>query len=396
MQMKQIPLYLCFCLLYVFFACAENEPASRAINIQLVSPEGFSLLPYDEIEVTLTNKDQGTTYTSRCSPTGWASFRVEWGYYVASVHYQMPSGVILSGRIESLPLLPQADAATSIVSIALVRSESNALVIKEIYYNGCTGKRGERYLADQYVTLYNNSGQTLYLDGLCVAVVDPTGSVESPWMKYTDMKRIPIKDFTWQFPGGGQENPLLPGAETTIATNAVDHTGGEYQHPNSVDLSKVAFGFSDVSFSDQVITPGVKPMKLLLRLNPSTWLYTFPVIGPALMVFSIQGTSAEAYANDPDNRKPEPEAANPNKHYLMIPREWVIDCVDCVESISRVPFKRVPDELDSGAAFIPEGIYSGKSLIRKKTIILEGRMVYQDTNNSTKDLEISIPTLKNR
>lgn len=51
------------------------------------------------------------------------------------------------------------------------------------------------------------------------------------WVKYTDMKRIPVADMTWQFPGSGKEYPLLPGAETTIATNAVDHTEANISMP---------------------------------------------------------------------------------------------------------------------------------------------------------------------
>ena len=78
-------------------------------------------------------------------------------------------------------------------------------VIKEIYFGGCKGLNNEEYKDDQYVTLYNNSDQTIYLDGLCLGIVDPGNNLESPWMNYTDMKRIPVNDLTWQFPGSGKE-----------------------------------------------------------------------------------------------------------------------------------------------------------------------------------------------
>ena len=128
--------------------------------------------------------------------------------------------------------------------------------------------------------------------GYCISLV-----------KYTDMKRIPVADMTWQFPGSGKEYPLLPGAETTIATNAVDHTGGEYQHANSVDLSKVDWGFWHVSLSKQNIAPGVKPLNLLLNLNSTAWMYSFPVVGPTFMIFGFEGISAEEYINNPLNRE---------------------------------------------------------------------------------------------
>lgn len=381
--------------LFALSACENKDLPSCRVNIQLLPPEGYSTMPYDGMEVTLTNKQQGTAYTSRCSSAGVASFQVEYGDYTASTHYQAGSGLIFSGRLESLPLSPEQGETTVSVNLPLVRSTSNALVIKEIYYGGCLGRSGRFYLADQYVTLYNNSDATIYLDGLCVGVVDPSNSKESPWMKHTNMKRIPVNDLTWQFPGSGKEYPLHPGNETTIATNAVDHTGGEYQHPNSVDLSKVDWVFWDGELENQT-EPGVTPMNLISNVNPSLWKYSFSVIGPAFMVFSLQGTTAEAYVNNSANFEPRPEASNKVKRYLMIPKEWVIDCVDCVEGSTQVAFKRVPGDLDNGTAYIPDGTYSGKSLVRKKATVPVDRVIYQDTNNSTQDLEVSEPTLKNR
>lgn len=374
------------------FSCSEKEYDSCVVTLRLILPEEYSELPVEEMKVTLTNKDQGNSYTANFSSDGTAVSNLEYGYYTASVHYQTASGQIFSGRLESLALLPGQNEYAA--TIQLSRSQTNALVIKEIYYGGCIGNFGAGYQADQYVTLYNNSEETIYLDGLCLAVVDPASNLESPWMKHTDMARIPVNDLTWQFPGNGKQYPLAPGAETMIATNAVDHTGGEYQHANSVDLSKVDWGFWDVSLERQTIAPGVKPLNLLLKLNPNLLMYSFPSSGPAFMVFGIQDSSVEAYINDPDNRKPRPEASNTNKTYLMIPKQWVIDCVECAENATQTIHKRVPDDLDSGAAYIPNNPFTGKSLIRKSKANDTGRIVYQDTNNSTEDLIVATPSLK--
>ena len=160
--------YLFFVLILLLSSCSEDENSSSQVDIRILSPEGYSDLPYEEMTVVLTNQSQGAIYKSQCSSEGVAHFNVEYGYYTVSVHYQSPSGLIFSGRIESLPLLPGQSEATDVVKVQLSRSETNALVIKEIYYGGCIGKMGEEYQADQYVTLYNNSDETIYLDGLCV------------------------------------------------------------------------------------------------------------------------------------------------------------------------------------------------------------------------------------
>ena len=386
--------YLLFVLILVVFSCTKEENNSCSVDIKLLTPEGYATLPFEDMTVVLTNKSQGVGYKSRCSSGGLASFNVECGYYAVSVHYQSASGMIFSGRIETLTLLANQNEIPETVELQLVRSETNALVIKEIYYGGCIGKLDEEYQADQYVTLYNNSDETLYLDGLCIAIVDPAAASSSPWMEYTDMERIPVNDIAWQFPGTGKEHPLVAGAETKIADNAVNHNGGEYQHANSVDLSGVDWGFWDVSLGRQDIVPGVTPMKLISNLNPYLSLYTFPVGGPTLMVFKLEGVSAEDYVTNPDNRQPRPQAANQNKQYLMVPREWVIDCVECVENINQITNKRVPDELNNTPVYMPDGLYNGKSVVRKKVIGADGHIVYRDTNNSTDDFEVSTPLLR--
>lgn len=383
--------YLLLVLLLFLASCSDDESRSSSVYIQLLPPDGYSTLPYEEMEVTLTNKDQGTMYSLHCSSTGQASFNVEPGYYTASVHYQAASGLVFSGRIESLSLL--RDEAEAIIELPLLLAKTSALVIKEIYFGGCKGQNNKDYQADQYVTLYNNSDQIVYLDGLCLGIVDPGYNQESPWMNYTDMERIPVNDLTWQFPGSGKEYPLAPGEETTIATNAVDHTGGEYQHTNSVDLSGVDWGFWDVNLERQTIAAGVKPMTLLVNLNPLLVMYSLPVFGPTFMVFSLQ-ESPEKYVQNPGNREPRPKANNQDKQYLMVPKEWVIDCVECVKDINSP--KRVPNELDNGKCYIPGDRYSGRSIIRKKAGTTDGRTIYQDTNNSTEDMEVTSATLKNK
>lgn len=379
--------YLSPIILLAFAACSNNEQQSCAVTIRVVAPETDAALRFENVKVTLTDKTLGTVYSAVCSTEGIASLHVEYGEYTVAVHYQTPSGIIYGGRIESLALLPGQVEMLQPVELRLTQSETNALVIKEIFYAGHTFEYIIRYLADQYITLYNNSDATIYLDGLCIGMVDPANSIESPWMKHTDMKRIPISDFTWQFPGSGKEYPLLPGKETTIATNAVDHTSGEYNHPDAIDLSKVDWGFWDANLDLQSIAPGVKPLNLILNLNPIMGGYNFPSSGPTVIVFRIEDT--ENFINNPENKSSRPGSSNLKKLYLMIPKEWVIDCVECIENAGSS--KRVPTELDNGAIYIPEGIFSGYSVIRK---IEAGQAIYQDTNNSSEDMVISTPALK--
>lgn len=384
-------LFLLFILL--LSACSEEEIRSCAVNVQVVFPEDYATQPFDDMKVTLTNKAGGTAYTSPCSSAGVAAFDVEPGDYAASVYYQTATGLVFNGRIESLSLMPDGVSSRT-VELVLIRAKSSALVIKEIYYGGCKGRENEEYMNDQYITLYNNSNETLYLDGLCVAEVDFSIAMESPWMQRDpNMERIPAGYISWQFPGNGQDYPLVPGAETTIAVNAVDHTGGGYQHENSVNLSAVEWGFYDLALTNE-IAPNVKPMKMLLRVGMST-NSIFSILGPTVMIFALPVPDVATYVADPANREMEPGFwGDPAEMFLMIPRKWVIDCIECVYSADELTMKRVPAELDSEATYIPGGNFQGKSLCRKKNVSIGGHTTYQDTNNSARDFEISTPSLK--
>ena len=64
--------YLLLVLVFFLASCSEDGNRSSSVHIQLLPPEGYSTLPYEEMEVTLTNKDQGTVYSLHCSSTGQA------------------------------------------------------------------------------------------------------------------------------------------------------------------------------------------------------------------------------------------------------------------------------------------------------------------------------------
>ena len=100
MRMKYYVLFF-----FVLFLCActgDENRSSCSVSVQLLSSTDEVTLPFEEMEVVLTNKDQGTVYTSSCASDGVALFNVEYGYYTVAVHYQSASGIIFSGRLESL------------------------------------------------------------------------------------------------------------------------------------------------------------------------------------------------------------------------------------------------------------------------------------------------------
>ena len=78
----------------------------------------------------------------------------------------------------------------------------------------------------------------------------------------------------------------------------------------------------------------------------------------------------------------------------MIPKDWVIDGVECVVSASSAN-KRIPNNIDAGFTYI-QTKNLGNSVCRKIDEIIDGRIIYVDTNNSSEDFEVVPNTFKNR
>ena len=53
--MKKVS-YLLLVLILALASCSESKDQSYSVHIQLLPPDGYTALPYEEMEVTLTNK----------------------------------------------------------------------------------------------------------------------------------------------------------------------------------------------------------------------------------------------------------------------------------------------------------------------------------------------------
>lgn len=68
----------------------------------------------------------------------------------------------------------------------------------------------------------------------------------------------------------------------------------------------------------------------------------------------------------------------------MVPSDYVIDAVEVVRVEENKRYKRIPDALDAGKVWC-SGTYVSESVRRKVKQIIDGKVIYQDTNNSSND-----------
>lgn len=393
--MKYIDAILIGFLLCIF-SCISTDSEGYSLHIRLLMPPETEKVSLKGATVKLVNINNGTAYTAQSDAEGCVQFHADYGIYRVTTQFNTYIGdqeYLFSGGMENIRLTPENSNVTEDITVSLAGSRRSRIVIKELYYAGCYDPNGKQYIRDAYVSLYNNSDSTVWLDNLCIGIVAPIVAAKiSPWLTYTP-DSLPVAYIGWQFPGQGNDHSLDAGETVTIAVNAVNHTSTEYNHPNSVDLSKAEWAFYHPSLTGTDIATGVTPLYMFKSMIASLTFYPMSIMGTGMILYRVPDIPAEEYAANPAHLGKEPPKYT-GMDFLMIHTSWVIDCVDCVEDATKQGFKRVPTFLDAESAYLPSGKYSGRALRRKVAGTNNGRIIYQDTNNSFNDFEETIPEMK--
>lgn len=377
---------------------------SRKLNINLIYPEGFENELKAGAEVTVLNPSNGTVYNLVSDSQGKVSIELQYGFYRVSV---TDKGTPVSGAIpifnrsvDQIRLIDTLKGDLNL-NVELILSYAGQLIIKEIYYRGCTGPDQKTFQFDKYLAIYNNSDDVAYLDSVCFGTVEPYNAPTSPtaWSYIKDGQRvirdtIPIIEAVWQFPGTGKSHPLQPGEQAVVAISAaVNHT---ILRPQSVNLDVPGYWVCyNQRYTNASYHPSPGP-NLVGRWLDLLWkggtanAYPFSVSSPATVIFRIPKVGAQAYVNDPANRSRKPGTTSATE-YIMIPSAWVLDGVESFDVTTKN--KRLPASIDASYALMESSDgYQGKTIHRKidpiATAIAGGRIVYMDTNNSLNDFYV--------
>ncbi len=257
---------------------------------------------------------------------------------------------VLSGQIEPLHLTGDEE----IPELWLSPVSLSDLLISEIYYSGAA-PNPPYYYHDQFLEIYNNSADTLYLDSLIVADLDFGYAADS----------VIHAIHAYMIPGTGKDWPLPPGEEIIIAQDAIDHSAINL---NSINLTDADFEYY-VSTSGDVNNPDVPDMIQLQHKYGVDFLYS--VMNDALCILKVKDPYVLGYDNH---------------NCLLLPKSAIFDAVEYRENLNDTN-KRLDNTLDAGkTGGIP--MYKGKSVSRKVERIEDGRIILMDNNNSSIDFEV--------
>ncbi len=275
---------------------------------------------------------------------------------------------------------------------------------------------------DQYITIYNPSKQTLYLDSLAIVTnqIDPRIIFEfAPGDNFVN-SYYGVNSIMC-FPGKGKDFPVKPGQTIVIANHAVDHAKDyekylddngenlkEYEGIDQfLDLSKADFEWSPST--DKNNNPNVPD---LTPITPNRAISTISeAVGLALVRLPWSpATFAQFEKRNPEADK-KAKVKNPI-HYINVTNTDFADfmaieipfnkVIDCMTICPRRRYQMKPSTLDKGFLGVAEdnfSSYSNENILKVMGLSLQRKFDgkgFVDTDNTTLDFEVKPATLSRK
>ena len=272
---------------------------------------------------------------------------------------------------------------------------------------------------DQYITIYNPSKQTLYLDSLAIVTnqIDPRIIFEfAPGDNFVN-SYYGVNSIMC-FPGKGKDFPVKPGQTIVIANHAVDHAKDyeKYLEDNGenlkeyegidqfLDLSKADFEWSPST--DKNNNPNVPD------LTPITPNRAFATISEAVGLALVRLPWSPATFAQFEKRNPEADKKAKVKnpiHYINVTNTDFADFVaveipfnkviDCMTICPRRRYQMQPSKLDKGFLGVAEenfSTYNNENILKVMGLSLQRKFDgkgFVDTDNTTQDFEVKPASL---
>jgi len=373
--------------------------------------------------VTFRNIDTGVEYVGKTDENGdYVLPAVLPGKYSANVNFSLTpqqfeeyfgydSGsedpIVFNGVTENITILSNG---TTITVELFTANTIGGLVIKQVYYGGSHTTKGASF-RDQFVEIYNNSGETIYADGLIFAQLFGNNTVGK------DPYHLPSGQLNWamsegntegdkantdyvyadavyRIPGNGQQYPIKPGESIVIAATAINHASNytdnngnsvSIQEPDlTVDLSNADFEanlteYNGSQYRYDIQNPNVPDLEIIHWVSGND------------MILDNQGRDGYIiFRASPEEINSFKKLRNPsnanNNLYLQIPNSLIMDGLDTTRDLGNnlVP-KKLNVQIDAGTTYLTAGAFSSYAVMRKTQKVVNGRIILKDTNNSTED-----------
>ncbi len=390
--------------LMIFAGCSKDNSSEEGANkasltLRFTTPETIKITELSNVVVTLTELNTLTKKQVTLTDKYVVDLDISKGSYEISVDgnvkYVVDNQTFeggLSAFVSKIDFVENVNTHT--IALAL-KSFSKDFLIEEIFVAGTISPERKQYLGDAYIKLYNNTDKTLYADGLIIAQ-SKFQTVDKQNYSPNIMNEAFTVDAMIQIPGSGKQYPVEPYKSIVIAVDGINHL--EY-NINSMDLSKANFEIKDINDDEDPDNPSVTNVNAFYER----------------MVINNQGINSFAIIRLPQEVSKEMYLANyrytfewnlvfegvtypMSEDAYKIPNAWIVDAVN-LSTPTDFQWIVTDSSLDNGWTYCSEhqGDESryGKAVRRKVLQEIDGKILLQDTNNSSNDFQARVkPSLR--
>lgn len=380
-------------ILLTSLSCTRELPLPvRNLNIEFKLPENFrSDIKYANQEVVFTSTSATYKYTTNSDgmlvipelipdeysiSTSWKMTGTEYKELITDGELvEDKATVVLKAGIGRKKLFTKED-----IELVLDKLVLKSLLISKVYYTGTKDNANKNYIVDAYVEIYNNSEDTVYIDGKYLALAESMSPPAYPAKDHPDY--IYARQIC-KFPGEGNDNPVAPGKSIVIAAkNARDHRTSA---STSIDLSDADF---EVKEADGMGNPDVKALPILSNSLTIKFFNLMTGGGNAVFIFETN----EDILSWPQYYAP---GKTSGERFRRVPVSVVLDGVECLKNNAStgpdINLKRFQTIVDAGFAYTnATSGYTHESIERKVSSVEGNRFILKDVNNSTEDFVITL------
>ncbi|MBO8438823.1 MAG: DUF4876 domain-containing protein [Bacteroidetes bacterium] len=363
----------------------DNVASYNTLTVTLSYPDGITQADITTSSVTATNVQTGAKEQLAESGAGTFTIKLTGGEYMINASAFTDNKIMNASK--QISIYNNMDIEIGLKGAIL----NDGFVFKEVYYNMVKVKN-KPYTQDQFFEIYNNSDQVQYLDNCILARlqgIQGTARV-TQWVTSENGTEImdiyALESYVVAFVGNGTKYPVNPRESVLIAATAINHnaeTGGV----SPVDLTNADYEVNISDYKSDTDNPAVPDMTIVTKSSSATPnFFGLPYTGNALILAQLPaGMTMDSYINDRSNYRTIPWQTVNTYEFLTVPQEYVLDGINIVNSNESKRIVRLRPEVDNGIIFMASD-YAGKSIRRKvKEITPDGKVILQDTNNSSED-----------
>ena len=376
----------------VMVSCSDSDTPQYDIVVNPQLPSGY-VIDSQTITFTEVNTRAVTTVTSLTDlqlPAG--TYNIDATADVSTVD----NGATIKKTMRAIAQnVVITETARTVTLDWFFYNPDNSLVISEIYL-GSLNATGKGLIYDSHITIYNNTDETIYADGLAIC----EGSLNNS-TSYPDLTPTPEEKFlvgtVYVIPGNGTEHPIDPGKSLTLVDQAIDwatevNGGQDYRGADFEWYDEVTIG--TVRDTDN---PAVPNLDKWYSYSATIWILSQQANRSYAIARIPEGVTAESFLNDYQCSYTyyftfsEKYITRDNQYY--IPLDWIIDGVNLCPA-STQEFLCLPPAIDISYKSINDDPQSAsdrayRMFVRREAgKSPEGNIILQDTDDSAKDFKI--------